>query len=629
MRPTRWLLLASLVACHEPDPESVVVVIDDAGLQRQDVVLSDDSRVPGLDLPGPVGDDGSAADAEDDVELGWRRLAMGAAGDLHRVRFDAATGLRAVGSGGTILSPHAGGWIREYAPVGHEVRDVVAAAGTLQAVGDGGLWLDLGSDGVWRRFEAGVQEDLRGAAALESSALVVGSDGIVLRREGGSVHYEHTAVGMDLRAVAAAGDEAFAVGDGVVLRRVAEGATFNWFEDSGATFEGVLLGAFALDPSNVWAVGEGGQVLHFTGGWSPESQGELALRGVAGGAGWLVAVGDSGSFLSRSSEGAWEPVADVEGPLFAQSRYEGVAIGGGAIVAVGGGGAMQRKVLPDEPFIDEAAAPSSAIRALAAGPTGVAGVGDDGVLVWLDGDGHGALAVPEPVPLRGVTFEGDVLWAVGHSGAILRRTPASAAVLLPGWTSADLEAAIPHPDGGVLAVGRAGAAVHIAWAAGHAVPEDTGQSRDLLGLFQDGDRIVAVGEQGTLLIREEGAWAPLASGAGVDLHGGGAAGGHAVVVGAFGTVLRWSQWGAPESVPGDPLAVYHDALVSDDGSAILVGWAGRVDSLGADGTLSAHSSPTGAALYGIADWGGERVVAGGHSELWMYGEVGVGGRSGP
>lgn len=644
-RTALFAAMACLIACGgSDDEERAEVVGSDASVDAPD------AGAPPLDTDAPDDDVETSQDSEENdgadhgptVEdtseppppPGWEALPLGAQGDLHSIRFLAEQGFRVVGDGGTILRPLGTGWVREWVPnwIG-SLRDVISGPDGLHAVGDGGTWLTLEPSGTWVSLP-GPDVDLSGLARLGDTVFAVGDEGTIIGRSPGSaMAWESNELDVDLLAIAASPPDAegettvFAVGTGgAVLRRVVidEEPGFDWFADKGAGAAETLRAAWALDTNNVWAVGDSGAIHHYTGGWSTESAGDGESRdlyAIGGGAGLVMAAGASGAFLSRHADEGWSKVTDVQGPLFTAHRFEGIAIGGDRIVAAGADGAMQIKQLPNGPFVDAEAHPSSALRAIASLGIAAIAVGDDGLVVKLHPDGHGALANATSETLHAVTWSTDGVWIAGDAGTLLTTGDIGAPLeTVSTGVSASLRGVVALPDGGVLSVGEKGTALRVT-AGGEVVQEQSGTAFDLSALFLAGETPTAVGEAGTILVRADGGWTPLPTPAVADLYAGAHAGGRSVVVGAHGTVLYWDEGSAPAVLATDPLAVYYGVAVNDGGAAWIVGFGGAVHKLGADGSLEEVPSPTPLTLRGVAAADGKLIVGGDRGALheWVGG----------
>jgi hypothetical protein len=395
----------------------------------------------------------------------------------------------------------------------------------------------------------------------------------------------------------------------------------DWFATEVAPAETRLRGVFALDPFNVWVVGDGAYVARFSGPWTKEPcEDERNLYGVGGGAGRLFAVGEKGAFLSRAAGGDWAKADDLVGPLLAGERYESVAVGGERVIAVGANGALQVKILPDKPFLDSTAQPSGVIRDIAVSGSSAAIVGDLGLLVWLDDAGYGALESGVTTDLNAAHWSvpGETLWVVGHGGTLLRRSAGAPVAAISTPTTADLHGLTQLPDGALLAVGQAGTVIRINPVNDELVFEDSGQVNDLLDVFMDGSVATAVGKSGTILRRLASGWEPVDANVFTDLHAGHSNGELALAVGAQGVVVHWSQGGDPVTTSADPLSVYFDVLVRDDNSATLVGWAGALHRRDADGKVTALEAPTKSSLYAIDDAAEGLLIGGTSGALWQH-----------
>lgn len=617
-----------------------------------------------------LGDEGFVAVGADGTVLtrygpaGWVRAWTPAGTPALRDVAVGASGAHAVGDGGTWLTRNsAGAWLP---------WDAVAVDADLTGLAtlEGGAVLAVGQDGTVLRRDAGgltfelneAGVDLLAVAATgPHEAFAVGAEGKVWRRiaKPGTCPFSPTdntcaACTTDtecdgglcrpllgdsqLRCTSACDGGGCPAGLACAEDEAGESwckppAGFSWFEDASSVTDATLHAVYALDPTNVWAVGDGGVVVHFGSAWTVEETTDSDSRGlhaIAGGAGRLLAVGDAGAFLRRTSESTWGPVADLVGPLLTERRYEGIAIGGDEIIAVGEAGAMQLKQLPGGAFVDATSQPSATIRDLVARGDTAVGVGDHGLVVWLDESGHGALTSGTAADLYGAWLDGeDRLWVAGAGGTILRRSPGGKIDALASGTTADLHAVAALEDGTVVLVGQAGVALRVDGTPASAKPEPTPTSLDLLDVFEDAaGSAVAVGEQGTILRRDAGGWHTVPVPAAADLHAGVRVGDHVVVVGAQGTVVLWPEGGTPTVTIHDPATVYLGASALGDSAAVLVGWSGVLHRLELGGGAPAKlESPTAASLYAVvADSDGALLVGGLQGELWRQGPgQGMGG----
>lgn len=635
---TAGLLSLCVIGCST---ESVELPVGDPA--------ADDAAAADTTDPPDGGDAGHLADSHDpsDVSLdtdtddigdsdvgppasGWTSRTLGAVGDLHRARYLPGLGFRLVGDGGTILKPLGVGWVREWTrndvPA---LRDVTRGGdGLIYAVGDDGAWLVRSASGEWQPL-TGVTGHLNGVAPMGAGVVAVGAAGLAVTGSATGLKYELNAGGADLRSVAVnpdeigGGGEAFAVAsDGTVWRRVVDEDGASWFDDEGAAATDGLRDVFALDASNVWLVGDGGQIRRYTGAWSQEVNADKAARdlwGVTGGADQVLAVGADGAFLGRTGDGEWKTAVDVKGPLLAERRYEGVAVGGGRMVACGEGGAIQSKTLPDGSWHDSASTPPGTLRGADSNGNELIAVGDGGLILRVHAEGFGALNAGVDTDLLGVAVAASgVFFAVGDDGLVLRGGAGAPIGVVPTPTQVPLHGVAWSNDHAV-AVGHAGTLITLDGAGQAATFGYSGQSQDLLDIFESDQGLIAVGRSGALITLDGDDWAaithPLPQ---VDLHAGAAGGGRNVVVGANGAILAWESGGVPKVVSQIPLAQYAAVHVNDAGEALLAGWAGRLDALDSGGSLTTRDSPTGAPLYGLGWVGGHLTLVGASPMVWTH-----------
>ncbi len=265
----------------------------------------------------------------------------------------------------------------------------------------------------------------------------------------------HPLGGVVLAVTGRAGQGLMACGErGLMLVHNGEG----WVALPAVT--GYALNAIAAAPGHLWAVGDFGTVVHFTGGRSVvvPSMLDESLTGIAldsPNSGWLigatgalfelrdnliepvplrrtlqvhaVAVDDLGdgwavggqSLLWRLTGGAWKPRAtsgdwgDLLGVAHPSPGVAWVVGANGILVQVD---EMGWKIAPD------LALPT--LRALAFSRRGEGwAVGDGGALAWFDGERwvKPALSCPLPVTLRSVGWlHDDEAWAVCEHGVVLR-----------------------------------------------------------------------------------------------------------------------------------------------------------------------------------------------------------------
>jgi hypothetical protein len=351
----------------------------------------------------------------------------------------------------------------------------------------------------------------------------------------------------------------------------------------GVTVE-QLNAVWGTSPSNVYAVGAFGTIVHFDGqSWSPIDLAHdafhigLATRhlwGVWGSsANDIYIVGDSGMVLH------------------CESPPGGCAQNGPAWSVV----AVQTK--------------QSLHDVWGAAPRDVYFVGDGGTILHYDGRWH-ADTSGTTMSLRGIWgASSEDMWAVGDGGTVLHRTGAgwtaeashSAAVLTDVWGTSAAQ---------VIAVGGGGTALRREGGAWTVEPTGTGEA--LNAVWGTSSRAaVAVGESGTLLRFTGTEWQPVSGTAGTGLHAVfGFSTGEIFLGGGAGTLLLTSSnTGAHlvfSAVPAQPVIAGADFPVEVrvvDGTGNAIGSA--TDTV----TLALVADTSGAQLLGTTSVAAVQGVA--------------------
>jgi photosystem II stability/assembly factor-like uncharacterized protein len=293
-------------------------------------------------------------------------------------------------------------------------------------------------------------------------------------------------------------------------------------------------------------------------------------------------------------------------------------VGGERVVAVGTNGALQSKLLPEGAFEDAFAQPESAILDIAVRGDDAALVGENGVLVWLDESGYGALHSGTSVHLHSAHINSNgVMWAVGDEGTVLKRAKAGGISTLNAPSPANLFGVVSKNSGTVFVVGQAGSALLVHPESNTITLESTGQSHDLLDVFMEGSSPVAVGRNGTILRRTFGQWESIPSGTTANLHAGHSNGELSIAVGAQGSLVHWSADGGAATQIVDPALLYFDVFVQNDGSAILAGWAGTLQKRDSSGEISAMNTPTDLSIHAVNMYQEQLLVGGSMGTLWQ------------
>lgn len=478
-----------------------------------------------------------------------------------------------------------------------------ATGGEMVAAGDAGEIVRFNGT-RFTPVSAPTTADLRGLWTPGGNAFTaVGSGGVILRGSGTSWTLDASPVTDPLFAVWGSGPgDIFAVGlNGVIVHF--DGAAWTPMA-SGTT---TLLAAVAgTAPDDVYAVGEAGTALHFDGNtWTPMPTGTLEiLQGVSAGS-RTIAVGSNGIVLELAG-GAWEPAAALTHEWLYATTQVGAQtwIAGTRAVFVHEGGAWSPVTRGAVPALNGVTGPPHAPLRLA---------GDGGYIasysgsswrvedssdfrpinaIWCSSDGivyaagrnrimrhdgvEWTVEFSSPAELYDVNGGASGVFAVGANGAILRR---NAGVWTPVQTTLPVfdnlhalasvdedEAYIVGDDGRVIAFNG------LAWSpATRPTPDDLYDVAN--GLSDDGYRVIAVGEAGSILgLRAAPAsgWETLTSPTNATLRAlARGPGGRLYAVGVSGAVVAWdgNAWTVVPSPTLKPLR----AAWSDGSSLYVVG----------------------------------------------------------
>jgi hypothetical protein len=531
---------------------------------------------------------------------------------------------RLVRGGGGLTSPQGttGMTLRSVASNG-EIFVVVGDAGTIAHSSDGNRWVEAGSFGVTNWLKDVIWGNDRFVA--------VGDYTIIHSSEGESWQSARQVVWDSLVSVAWGNGRFVAVGDGGTVVLSDDG--IQWREAQ----EGVAhanLGSVAWGRDRFVAVGDDGMIVHSVDGdrWIPagDTGTPAALHGVAWSGERFVAVG--GDTLLYSSDGdRWLPAGSLAGGdsgwlrdvTWSGGRF--VAVGDYAILYSSDGDHWQPATMDIE----------NPLIGVAGSATGLVAVGFDGRILyssdgirWDAATGAGA-GVPLP-NLEGVSWGGDRFVAVaGWTDSIVHSLDGE------HWQ----EASLPDDLYGLRGVMWAGDRFV---AVGHSI----GLSKDgvrwrgahmpvhgyLAAVAWNGERHVAVGNEGLILYSNDGGWwSPAADSATAETLTGVAWNGERfVAVGHHGAIVHSSDgdhW-QPASRPAvpfraarpddDPSRIYYyfSGIVWNGERFVAVGWGGN-DNLGtvvhsSDGDsweLAADHDYLANEHFEAVAWSGERFVA--------------------
>jgi len=433
--------------------------------------------------------------------------------------------------------------------------------------------------------------DLLGVWGQGSAAWAVGPNGLVVRIDANGLALEDVSTFVDLRAIHGDGTTLVAAGGTRVLVRTngvwsslvlvlsGEEILDVWVEPGGrywlAGTQGLLRSVLGVEPVDwsidtpadllavsaesglPWVADSLGARLRWAGnGWvETGSAGELlpcrdlaAYRSADPGAPLeALAVAGEGR-VERFRGGSWSTEFDAAGELY--GLFWDPALGG----AVAGDG----RVLVQEDSTSGTWAELGGAAGLLRGVWSRAGAGSLGAGVVAVGLRGGLFGKAGATPLsttsmftsdlRAISCVAGHAWAVGAGGTIVEITVDENAVT--SWhvfaaAPADLRGVWGGEDGRAWAVGASGQIVRIE--GGDDFAEGAGVSatlRAVTGLESAvalDPELWAVGEQGTMLHRKDGAWTGPHSVTGADLHALSAQGTAVWAVGDDGTVVRCAQ----------------------------------------------------------------------------------------
>ncbi|HKO91413.1 MAG TPA: hypothetical protein VJU61_09690 [Polyangiaceae bacterium] len=474
---------------------------------------------------------------------------------LHGVWGDASGRLWLVGDGGTLFERRAGTWSRIDAGTTVALNAVWSKDGEAWAVGDGGTLLRRQSD-AWVRVDAGTTRNLLSVHGRGSEIWLSGQGGELRRWNPEGARWERpdaegTAPSGDLSALQVAGD-------GLVYTASSNGNVYVWdgaatcpvAGDAGAPEQACekwgpvrysgreqpLLGLWASGDQSM-VVGEHGRVVSWQGRErrilaEGSLDNYLDVSGSSGGDVWIAgdrllqAFGSSWKEILRDSPRALYAVqAEAAGQVlvagtggmaraYADAAWSSMDVRADALLrglwSDGSGGWLvgsrgsawgllnHRLWTPTETPTDR---DLLAVWSFPAGPTWA--VGKAGVILRHDGIGWAAIpSGPDgglTVDLRGVWGSAkDDVWAVGTGGTAVHWNGSV-------WTKATSEAAFALNDvwgrseNDAWAVGSSGTILHFdgeSWQ-----PEHSGSEHTLNAIWGNQERVWAVGEHGTILVK--------------------------------------------------------------------------------------------------------------------------------
>ncbi|MBL8986341.1 MAG: hypothetical protein JNJ80_08725 [Gemmatimonadetes bacterium] len=413
---------------------------------------------------------------------------------------DAATSF-AVGGGGTVLVTRDGGatWQRMNSGVTADLTAVWGASATdVYAVGARGTAIHYDGQN-WEAIPLPTADALLEVWGLDRDHVYIVGASAAFRSVGPSWESMPGAAGAELWAIwGTAPDRLYASGqNGVILRW--DGTTFR---PMSTPTDYVLFGLWGTDPADVYAVGIRGTLLHYDGvAWTP------------------VAIPSSADFFA----------------IAGRSRTDIILVGnGGAVVSFNGTAWTQ--------------APQTAsfenLRAVQFDPSGTARVVGWAGTIIERGPGGWRRGLTAPILLGSALGDDGDLYAVGSSGALLRRRNGVLTAEGP-VIRRDLYAITRMAGGGLVVVGDSGA---IATRSGAGWRLEHADTRVLLRSVwahpTDPDLVFAAGDRGTIIQRKGGTWQTHRTPTSVFIrHIFGLDGRNVYAVGDSGTVLRYEGSG--------------------------------------------------------------------------------------
>jgi hypothetical protein len=371
-----------------------------------------------------------------------------------------------------------------------------------------------------------------------------------------------------------AADNLFATGNGgIVLRFDGE----KWRHTQAPIVTENLNGIWGSDATHIFAVGQAGVILSFNGtSWKRETSPTTKnLSDVWGFSATDVYAVGANREVVHFDGASWDTLAVTTGIEILRSVWGSSS---GDIYATGLGtkllhydGVAWGEVETNANFALNAVWGTDSLDVFA--------VGGNGAAVHYDGVGWSDIDMGEPHFPNTVwgTATNDV-YAMGFAVG-----GASPGYHWNGFAWSPIEMRsfkavnrVFGVDGEVIAVGQGGLIYEKVGAEFLAVQGGNTVDLEAVWVTSDGMEAFAVGDFGTILHFESGAWLPMTSGTTTHLRGlGGTSAGDVLAVGENGIVLRYNGAVWSDASPGIP-ASFNEAWMDAPGSAFVVGEGGTV-----------------------------------------------------
>ena len=508
-----------------------------------------------------------------------------------------------------------------------EITSAMAVSGA-EAYATSGARVLRYDGGSWAAFGTPTGAVVHGVTAINGSVIAVGEQGLIVRRDPGSLLWQVEESGTDatLHAVThRSNGELIAVGDSSTILHYTPGSGWSEANSAGSvSLRSVWATPGGEGVEGAMAVGTKGSLYRYSGdSWVTEqiAAGDVTLHAVMGAGEMRFAVGTGGTIsVKKNANAAWQGATsnmtdswDLHG-LAGIAEDDVKAFGDhGTIVGFDG----------EKWSIEVVAGPGNVTVDLAAG---IAGESESGETVWMglaadgggllhDGSGWVDMTTRPTSGLRALAGSSrDQLWGCGPGGLLMASTE-------QGWTAVDsgtqqdLNDLVVQDTGEAYVVGASGTLLHVE-PTGAVSPVDVPAVSDLLAIGLDGNTAVMGGKGGTVLRGdlETATFSFWNTGMAWDVNAVTTdASGVWWLAGGFGS-LRRSEDGETTEVVTSPASGSLNDLVSLGDGVLVVGDNGAVLEASAQGAALATTEKPASFLYG----------AHAHGEtIWAVGYPGV------